>query len=163
MEKYKLTNNGAVTESGMSIPNDPGNRHWQEFQQLLADGYEPEPQYSFTDRQQLAITDLHTAYTESLSGGVEVVVGGLTILMDAGEEHAVRLKHGIELAILNGRETITVTDFHNVDHHGISISTANAINLVQANNFAQCRAKKNELRSAIMAATTEAQLLELVW
>ena len=36
MAKYKLTDNGVYdTEVGVDIPNDPKNRHWQEYQEWL--------------------------------------------------------------------------------------------------------------------------------
>jgi hypothetical protein len=41
---YKLLENGVLRLSdGASIPADPGNRHWQEYQAWLALGNEPEP------------------------------------------------------------------------------------------------------------------------
>lgn len=45
--KYKLTESGVKdTETGMFIPEAPGNRHWQEYQSWLAEGNTPEPQYT---------------------------------------------------------------------------------------------------------------------
>ena len=39
MAKYKLTENGVLDqETGASIPNDAGNRHWQEYQVWLTQG-----------------------------------------------------------------------------------------------------------------------------
>jgi hypothetical protein len=39
---YKLTEGGVIW-NGAFIPEDAGNRHWQEYQQWLALGNEPEP------------------------------------------------------------------------------------------------------------------------
>jgi hypothetical protein len=45
MSEYQLTATDAVirTEDGASIPNDPANRDWAEYQQWLADGGVPDP------------------------------------------------------------------------------------------------------------------------
>jgi hypothetical protein len=41
---YKLLENGVLRLSdNASIPNDPGNRHWQEYQTWLAAGNTPDP------------------------------------------------------------------------------------------------------------------------
>lgn len=43
MAKYKLTKNGVQdTEHNLSIPEAPGNRHWQEYQAWLAEGNTPD-------------------------------------------------------------------------------------------------------------------------
>lgn len=42
MKRYKLTEHGVIdTKNGMSIPDAPGNRHWKEYQEWLAEGNEP--------------------------------------------------------------------------------------------------------------------------
>lgn len=45
MAEYQLTPTDIVvrTADGAIIPNDPGNRDWQEYQQWLADGGTPDP------------------------------------------------------------------------------------------------------------------------
>lgn len=46
---YKLTENGVLLiKDGvqLSIPNAEGNRHWREYQEWLAEGNTPEPQYT---------------------------------------------------------------------------------------------------------------------
>ena len=45
MAKYKLLTNGSVcdTETGAFIPNEPKNRHWQEYQVWLGEGNTPDP------------------------------------------------------------------------------------------------------------------------
>jgi len=45
MAKYKLTTSGCLdTERGHHIPNDPGNRHWAEYLQWVAEGNTPDPE-----------------------------------------------------------------------------------------------------------------------
>ena len=42
MARYKLTSNGVFdNQTGASIPNAPGNRHWQEYQEWLGAGSPP--------------------------------------------------------------------------------------------------------------------------
>lgn len=45
MADYKFTDSGGVTHltTGMSIPNAPGNRHWQRYQEYVAAGGETLP------------------------------------------------------------------------------------------------------------------------
>lgn len=44
MAKYKLTENGVLdTETGASIPNDPGNRHWNEYLTWVSEGNTADP------------------------------------------------------------------------------------------------------------------------
>jgi hypothetical protein len=40
---YKITNLGVRRADGADIPNDPANRHWQEYLQWLAQGNTPLP------------------------------------------------------------------------------------------------------------------------
>ena len=42
--KYEVMENGVTDlETGASIPNADGNRHWKEYQEWLADGNTPRP------------------------------------------------------------------------------------------------------------------------
>ncbi len=44
MALYKLTDGGVInTDTGAFIPNDPANRHWQEYQEWLAEPNTPDP------------------------------------------------------------------------------------------------------------------------
>lgn len=52
---YKLSENGVTLtrEDGsvLSIPNAEGNRHWREYQEWLAEGNTPEPQFTAAELQ----------------------------------------------------------------------------------------------------------------
>jgi hypothetical protein len=50
MANYKLTESGVIeTESGMNIPADPANRHWQEYQVWLGEGNTPEDEHTLQE------------------------------------------------------------------------------------------------------------------
>ncbi len=41
---FKLSDDGVIRlDNGANIPDDPGNRDWQEYQKWLAEGNTPEP------------------------------------------------------------------------------------------------------------------------
>ena len=52
---YKLAQNGVIKLSDNAfIPEDPANKDWQEYQQWLAQGNKPQPQYTTAElREQL--------------------------------------------------------------------------------------------------------------
>ena len=52
---FKLTKDGVIRLSDNAfIPEDPNNRDWQEYQQWLAQGNKPQPQYTTAElREQL--------------------------------------------------------------------------------------------------------------
>lgn len=59
MAKYKLTENGVFdTERKLSIPNAPGNRHWREYQEWLAEGNTPDPMYSLDELRELKVQEV---------------------------------------------------------------------------------------------------------
>lgn len=48
---YKLMENGVLRSDGACIPNSMGNRDWRRYQEWLADGNTPEPQYTEEELQ----------------------------------------------------------------------------------------------------------------
>jgi hypothetical protein len=46
-KKYKINGSGVYdTEKHRSIPNSMDNRHWREYQEWLADGNTPDPEFT---------------------------------------------------------------------------------------------------------------------
>ena len=163
---FRLTNDPDVViladnDIHRTIPR--GHRYWQDYEEWLAAGNVPAPAATFDELKAQKVADIQKEFLDSLAHGVEVSSEAITLTMDAGEEHAVRLKHGIELAELNGLTEMTITDYHNVDHPGISIADASAIAIAMGNDFATKRARKNALRTQALAATSEADLAGIVW
>lgn len=47
MAKYKLQADGVIDqEKGYKIPADEGNRHWRGYQNWLAQGFTPDPEFT---------------------------------------------------------------------------------------------------------------------
>ena len=44
--KVKQKENGYLLNDNMSVPNAPGNRHYQMIQKWIAEGNTPEPEYT---------------------------------------------------------------------------------------------------------------------
>lgn len=58
MAKYKLAGDGVKdTETGACIPNSPGNRHWKAYQEWLAAGNTPDPEFTQKELDDQAVKD----------------------------------------------------------------------------------------------------------
>jgi len=51
----KLTSNGYLVDGSMSVPNDTGNRHYQEVQDWIALGNTPDPEFTQAELAQQAL------------------------------------------------------------------------------------------------------------
>ena len=58
---YKLTEGGVIriTDNAF-IPDDPANVDWQEYQEWLAQGNTPQPQYTFAELKKLKLSELQS-------------------------------------------------------------------------------------------------------
>lgn len=58
MAKYKLSGDGVQDiETGAIIPNDLGNRDWQEYLEWFAEGNTPDPQFTQEELDQQALVN----------------------------------------------------------------------------------------------------------
>ena len=46
MQTVKLQAGGYLVDGSLSVPNAPGNRHWQAVQEWIAEGNTPEPEFT---------------------------------------------------------------------------------------------------------------------
>ena len=109
--------------------------------------------------REIKLSEILEVYLGACTGSV--VCGNY--IMDAGEENARRLDDGCRLAERLGQETITVTDFYNVDHAGVSIADARDIATLQGVHFATAREKKNALRKQVLDAKSLSELDAIKW
>lgn len=71
MAKYKLLQNGVLDkENNMFIPNDPANRHWQEYQQWLLEGNNPEPEHTLEELKQLKLQEIKKGFKNEFKVGM---------------------------------------------------------------------------------------------
>lgn len=67
MAKYKLQQSGVKdTETNAVIPCDPANRHWQEYQDWLAEGNTPDPEYTQEELDAQAVLQEITELQQNL-------------------------------------------------------------------------------------------------
>ncbi|MCG8632243.1 MAG: hypothetical protein MI863_00365 [Desulfobacterales bacterium] len=111
---------------------------------------------TFTDQEVLEtekdskISEILEAYGVVCSGSVICVVNDVAYTMNAGEEHANRMYNGCVLYERMGIDTITVTDFHNVDHENVPLGDGFAIAVQQGAHYAAARSVKNTLRTEVL-------------
>lgn len=74
MKKYKLLGGGVLqptggvldTERRMNIPNNPNNRHWQEYLGWLAEGNTPDPEFTQEEIAANELADRQAARMQTL-------------------------------------------------------------------------------------------------
>ncbi|WP_316347595.1 hypothetical protein [Desulfuromonas acetoxidans] len=103
------------------------------------------------DAKMRQVDSINSAFLAETTGSVECTVGELTLTMDAGYENATKLDDGITLAERLGETVITITDYNNVDHDGITLADALQVSTQQAAHYAVSRATRNTLRTQINA------------
>jgi hypothetical protein len=95
-----------------------------------------------------------------------VICSGITVSgvkMDAYEEDAVRMKHGIELAELNEEDYMNVIDYNNEVHFNVPMSTAVSIAKQQGDNYREAFFKRAALRTQIYNTNTVSGIRNIVW
>jgi hypothetical protein len=104
MSKYKLSTNGVIRADGACIPNAPGNRDWQEYQEWLAEGNTSDPADQPTEQ------DIINQLTTAVQGHLDATARAkgydnlLSAISYAGSSHAVFGPEGI--AARNWRDAV---------------------------------------------------------
>lgn len=69
--KVKISGDGWLVNDALSVPNTPGNRHYQEVQEWLAEGNVPEPEFTQAELDAQAAAALAEAASAAKLVGVE--------------------------------------------------------------------------------------------
>jgi len=104
------------------------------------------------DAKQFKYSELDADFLIRISEGVTCSVGGVDYFMASSLADVTLLEGGITLASKLFQATMTITDFNDNDHV-ISLADANAINLIQAINYATLRQRRNDLRTQVKVIT----------
>ena len=140
MAKYKLIENGVKDQETESyIPNTPGNRHWNEYQDWLAEGNTPDPEYTEEEIQEQEFNEelenLDINMNNKINEPCICEVNGIQYIMDGKEESASRLKAAIDIATLLGEITVDIVDYYNEVYYGVSLVDALEICKCQALHY----------------------------
>ena len=74
MSRYKLMKNGVFDqENNMFIPNDPANRHWQEYQEWLRQGNVPDLEYTLDELKDRLKGEAKAVRKQKEADGIVVV------------------------------------------------------------------------------------------
>lgn len=167
MAKYKLSGDGIRRDDGAFIPRDERNRDYRafllwcegkdEFGNDLGTGpNEPDPEFTETELAERAKAEAVDAvvseFKAAIAKPVKCIAGGKTYFMDGLEESAVKMKHGIELAELTGKDSMDVVDYYNEIHEGVPLADCYEIMLQQAASYLAAWENKSKGRSAILFA-----------
>ncbi len=126
---------------------DPGTK--------TAGEYVKTDQEAFDDAKTEKIAEIVKTFDSECAGSVDCTSVGITYTMNAGEEHANRMYNGCVLQERLAADSITVTDFSNVDHEDVPLADGFDIAVQQGAFFATVRAKKNLLRNQVINSKLE--------
>lgn len=83
-------------------------------------------------RRAAKMREVKEAFRAAALEPITVTVGRVTYTLDGEEDSARRMREGYDLAVANSETEMTIIDFHNVPHPGVSLEDARAIALAQA-------------------------------
>jgi len=162
MAKYKLQENGVFDqENNMFIPNDPANRHWQEYQKWLAEGNQPDPIYTLDELKQHKKSEIKSAFQKAVSSGFmysEILQADVNF----GYEHLKNVENLIENMKSNN---LTEIQFRIYDNSFVTATLEQLENL----KFEMIRyeinlyQKKWDLEQQIDAAVSEEEINQINW
>ena len=139
MIKYTLLNDGSYKNNETGESNiRPGVWMFEDVKQWLAQGNIPDPEFTQEQLDEIEfnnqLEELKREMDNKTNTPLECVVNGNTYFMDAKDDSAMRFKHGIELAQMNGESVIGLVDFYN-EVHVVSLEDAMEICRQQANAY----------------------------
>lgn len=170
MARYKLQENGVLdTESGAHIPDDAGNRHWQEYQDWLAGTGEfvgngaqtPDPQYTLQEMKDNKKQEINLWRDGALSA-LTVDHGGNTFDADkASRDNLTSVQAAIQAGVavpnpMDWRDASDVTrSLSHTDLNTLSGLMFAAVNVAYSHSW--------DLKADADAAASEAAVNAIVW
>jgi len=154
---YKIQDNKLIKGSGFKIPDG--------FIEYDKDN----PPQEFLDLQNIElfnkaktdkINEIKQAFNDALEQGYTCSNG---IKMDAKSDDIILLKSGYDLAQSLGQDTMTITDYDNIDHTDIALDDVYTMIQELGVNFETQRVKKNSLKAQVDACTSTDEVDSIVW
>ena len=180
MAKYKLISDGKIneikledgtvkkefnitgiqdTETGMFIPLDPNNRHYQEYQKWLKEGNQPDPPYTLDEYKKIKKGEIKQAFLNAFNQGYETSLG---IKVDCKQQDILNFKGALELAEFQNLSEVTIRDYDN-NYHTITTEQLRQIIAETLQYHAQLYQKKWQLEKQIDEAQSFEELFEIKW
>ena len=180
MAKYKLIADGCTTktlddgsikviynitgikdnEQGWFIPIDPANTHYQEYQQWLEEGNEPDPPYTLEELKQLKKQEIKQAFLSAPNDGF--VSSSLNIKVDCKRDDYLNLQGAYDLAISKNLSTITIRDYNN-EYHDLTPDQLKTLLNELLDYYNLLYQKKWNLEQQIDTATTLEETVQIKW
>lgn len=114
---------------------------------------------TFDDLKALKFAELENSYDEHVSGSFTTTQG---YLMQFDTSDSIKMQGAITLMESVGAKTGYITQANDVTIYNIPLETMKAVLVEMLNAYAQCHARKQELRSFINNAQTKEELDEIL-
>ena len=157
---YKLTEDPNIVirlSDGATIPK--GHRFWDEYEEWLAAGNTPEPDFTLEQLKEKKRQEIRTAYQNTIN---QPFTDSLNRIWNGGFDSAIKLDAAIRLAELAGQIDVVLYDINNV---GLTLPIADGKQVItELGSFIQQQfAKKQQLMNDIDTALDEITLNTIVW
>lgn len=120
------------------------------------------PDPTFDERQAHKLAELEVAFDARVAGSF-TCSQGWPMQFDRSDTLAV--EGAVQLLRATGAEAGYLTDANDATHYGVPVATMEAVKVEMLAAYAQCHARKQELRAAINAAQSEEELnaIQITW
>jgi len=147
-------------ETNMFIPLDLANRHYQEYQEWLKHGNEPDPSYTLEEVKRLKKFEIKSAFLQAFNQGYTSPTLGIKV--DCKKEDLLNFKGALELAEATKQEKITIRDYNN-EYHTITVDQLKTLITELIAYHAQLFQKKWDLEKQVDAATDFDSVCRIKW
>ena len=120
------------------------------------------PDPPFEELKSIKLTELEYSYDARVSGSF---ICSLCWAMQFDRSDTLAVEGAIQLLRANGQSLGYLTDANDETHYDLPLATMEAVKVEMLSAYAQCHARKQELRAAINAAQNEEELnaIEITW